>query len=53
MSVVPRFRRLEADSRLIDANLQRIAAEARAYASIPCVLPLSAAGGEAVETPMS
>ena len=45
MSVVPRFRRLEADNRLIDANLRRIAAEARIYASMPCVLPLSAAGG--------
>ncbi len=53
MSVVPRFRRLEADSRLIDANLRRISAEARAYASMPCVLPLSAAGGVTVETPMS
>jgi len=46
ISVVPRFRRLEADSRLIDANLRRIAAEARIYAAMPCVLPLSAAGGE-------
>jgi hypothetical protein len=27
-------------------NLRRIAAEARVYASTPCVLPLTAAGGE-------
>ena len=46
MSVVPRFRRLEANNRLIDANLKRIAAESRIYAAMPCVLPLSAAGGE-------
>jgi hypothetical protein len=38
-SVVPRFRRLEADSRLIGATLRRISDEARDYASIPCVLP--------------
>ena len=44
-SVVPRFRRLDADTRLIDASLRRISDEARVYASIPCVLPLSAAGG--------
>jgi hypothetical protein len=45
MSVVPRFRRLEAETRLIEASLRRIAAEARDYASMPCVLPLSAGGG--------
>ena len=42
-SVVPRFRRLDADTRLIGASLRRIAEEARDYASMPCVLPLSAA----------
>ena len=45
MSVVPRFRRLEADRRLVEANLRRIDAEARVYASMPCVLPLSAGDG--------
>jgi hypothetical protein len=43
-SVVPRFRRLDADTRLIGASLQRIAKEARDYASIPCVLPHSSTG---------
>ena len=38
-SVVPRFRRFDADTRLVDASLRRISHEARAYASIPCVLP--------------
>ena len=38
-SVVPRFRRLDADRRSIGAGLRRIAAEARVYASIPCVPP--------------
>ena len=40
-SVVPRFRRFDADTRLIDASLRRIFDEARVYASTPCVLPLS------------
>ncbi len=40
-SVVPRFRRLEAEPGLIRASLRRIAEEARVYASIPCVPPLS------------
>ena len=40
-SVVPRFRRFDADTRLIDASLRRILDEARDYASIPCVLPRS------------
>ena len=44
-SVVPRFRRLDADPRSIAAALNRISAEARAYASIPCVPPQSAAAG--------
>lgn len=37
-SIVPRFRRLDADVRLIDAGLLRIFHEARDYASNPCVL---------------
>jgi hypothetical protein len=41
MSVVPRFRRLEADARLIGGRLQRICDEARDYASMPCVLPIA------------
>ena len=39
-SVVPRFRRFDTDTRLIDPSLRRILAEARDYASMPCVLPL-------------
>ena len=38
-SVVPRFRRLEAAPGSIRAALRRISAEARVYASIPCVPP--------------
>ncbi len=38
LSIVPRFRRFDADSKLIDASLQRIVEEARGYASTPCVL---------------
>ena len=38
-SVVPRFRRFDADTRLIDASLRRIFDEARAYSTMPCVLP--------------
>jgi hypothetical protein len=41
-SVVPRFRRLDADKSLLGASLRRISDEARDYASIPCVLPNSA-----------
>jgi hypothetical protein len=40
-SVVPRFRRFDADPGLIDGSLRRILDEARAYASIPCVVPRS------------
>ena len=36
--IVPRFRRLDADVRLVDASLRRIFDEARDYASNPCVL---------------
>jgi Protein of unknown function (DUF2515) len=39
--IVPRFRRLDIHTRLIDAGLHRIFAEARDYASNPCVLPRS------------
>ncbi len=37
-SIVPRFRRFDADTRLADAGLSRIFDEARDYASNPCVL---------------
>jgi hypothetical protein len=37
--IVPRFRRLDVHPRLIDASLRRVFAEARDYASNPCVLP--------------
>ena len=40
-SIVPRFRRFDADVRLVDASLRRIFDEARDYASNPCVLPRS------------
>jgi hypothetical protein len=40
-SVVPRFRRLDDDTRLLDAGLQRISDEARLYASTPCLIPRS------------
>ena len=38
-SIVPRFRRFDADIPLADASLSRIFDEARDYASNPCVLP--------------
>ena len=38
-SVVPHFRRFDADSTLVDAGLRRIFDEALTYASAPCVLP--------------
>ena len=41
--VVPRFRRFDADTRLVDASLRHIVDEARDFASTPCVLPLSPA----------
>ena len=40
-SIVPRFQRFDADTRLADASLRRIFDEARDYASNPCVLPCS------------
>jgi hypothetical protein len=36
-SIVPRFQRLDADTRLADVSLRRIFDEARDYASNPCV----------------
>jgi len=42
-SVVPRFRRFDADTRLVDASLRHIFDEARDFASTPCVLPRSPA----------
>jgi hypothetical protein len=42
-SIVPRFRRFDADTRLADSSLYRIFDEARDYASNPCVLPRSPA----------
>jgi len=38
-SIVPRFRRLEADVPLVNAGLRRIFDEARRHGSITCVLP--------------
>jgi len=38
-SIVPRFRKIDADQRLVDASLGRIFDQARDYASNPCVLP--------------
>src|ERR687897_1856156 len=40
-SIVPRFRRFDADVRLVDAGLRRIFDDARNYASHACVLPPS------------
>ena len=44
-SIVPRFRRFEADGRLVDAGLCRIADEVRKHASNRCVLPRLSAPG--------
>jgi hypothetical protein len=41
-SVVPRFRRIDADTGLVAASLQRISDEASHLTSAPCVLPRSA-----------
>ena len=38
-SVVPRFRTFDDDMRLIDPSLRRILAQARDFATMPCVLP--------------
>jgi hypothetical protein len=45
-SIVPRFRRLDADTLLVDTSLRRIFNEARDYASNPCVLPRPPQAGE-------
>jgi hypothetical protein len=42
-SVVPLFRRFDAELRLVDASMQRIFEDARGYASMPCVLPVGSA----------
>ena len=44
-SVVPRFRRFDADTRFVDASMRHILNEARDFASSPCVLPRSPADG--------
>ena len=44
-SVVPRFRRFDADTHSVDASLQHILDEGRDFASSPCVLPRSPAAG--------
>ena len=46
MSVVPRFRRFDADARLVDASLRRILDVSRVYASTPCILPSASADEE-------
>jgi hypothetical protein len=40
-SIVPRFRKFDADVGLVDVSLRRILAEARAYATHACVVPPS------------
>jgi hypothetical protein len=42
-SVVPRFRRFDADTHVVDASLRHIFDDARSFASSPCVLPRSPA----------
>ncbi|MFC7495851.1 MULTISPECIES: DUF2515 family protein [unclassified Nocardioides] len=43
-SVVPRFRRFDADTRLIEATVQRIVEEASVHAAMPCMAPRSRPG---------
>jgi hypothetical protein len=50
-SIVPRFRKFDADARLVDASLRRILAEARAYTSHACVLPPSPQAGAVAPIP--
>ena len=50
-SIVPRFRKFDADVRLVDASLRRIFTEARAYASHACVLPPSPQADELAPIP--
>ena len=38
-SIVPRFRRFDTDTPLLDASLRRVFDEARDYASNPCLAP--------------
>jgi hypothetical protein len=42
-SIVPRFRKLDTDTLLVETSLRRIFDEARDYASNPCVLPAARA----------
>jgi hypothetical protein len=46
--IVPRFRRFDVHTRLVDASLRRVFDEARDYASNPCVLPRSSARASSV-----
>jgi hypothetical protein len=41
-SVVPKFRRLDADMRLVDVSLRRIFDDGRTYSLLPCVVPRDA-----------
>jgi hypothetical protein len=50
-SIVPRFRRFDADARLVDAGLCRIFDDARNYASHACVLPPSPQADELAPSP--
>jgi hypothetical protein len=52
-SVVPRFRRIDADTCLVAASLRRISDEARNLASAPCVLPAAASRRPRVSSPPS
>jgi hypothetical protein len=52
-AIVPRFRRLDADVRLVDASLRRIFDEAIDHGSSPCVLPRSVQIEDAVAQPRS
>jgi hypothetical protein len=52
-SVVPRFRRIDADTCLVTATLRRISDEARHLASAPCVLPAAASRRPRVSSPPS
>jgi len=52
-SVVPHFRRIDADTCLVHASLRRISHEARDFASAPCVLPCSAANVVSRKCPAS
>ena len=42
-SIVPRFRRFDADTPLVDTSLRRIVDAARDAASMPCMLPIPSA----------